>query len=112
MGLVKFPFDNNFGIYIHDTPNKVDFGGVQRAQSHGCVRVQEPKKLALELLQGSAWSEGGITKAMYSGKEQYAKLPQPVSVSIFYLTTWTDDKGNLRFGTDVYGHDRQQLKQL
>ncbi|OWY22974.1 hypothetical protein C7N43_02920 [Sphingobacteriales bacterium UPWRP_1] len=112
MGLVKFPFDNNFGIYIHDTPNKVDFGSAHRAQSHGCVRVAEPKKLAMELLQGSNWGEGGITKAMNSGKEQYARLPKPVSVTIYYLTAWTDAEGNLRFGTDVYGHDRQQLKQL
>ncbi len=112
MGLVKFPFANNYGIYIHDTPNKVDFGGVNRAQSHGCVRVQEPKKLALELLEGSNWNDGGVTKAMYSGKEQYAKLPQPVSVTIFYITTLTDENGKLRIAPDVYGHDRNQMKML
>ncbi|QQS30532.1 MAG: L,D-transpeptidase family protein [Sphingobacteriales bacterium] len=112
MGLVKFPFSNNYGIYIHDTPNKVDFGGVNRAQSHGCVRVQEPKKLALKMLEGSNWNEGGITKAMYSGKEQYAKLPQPVSVTIFYITTLTDENGKLRLAPDVYGHDRRQMNLL
>ncbi|HRI26665.1 MAG TPA: L,D-transpeptidase family protein [Chitinophagales bacterium] len=112
MGLVKFPFANNFGIYIHDTPNKVDFGGAYRAQSHGCVRVQEPKKLAQLMLNGSKWTEGSIGSAMYSGKEQFAKLPQPVSVTIFYLTTWVDDNGKLQFGRDVYGHDKRQIAQL
>jgi murein L,D-transpeptidase YcbB/YkuD len=112
MGRVKFPFDNNYGVYIHDTPNQHDFGLKKRATSHGCVRVKEPAALAANLLSGSKWTSDGMKKAMYSGKQQYANLPENVSVNFYYFTAWADAKGNLRTGTDVYGYDRRQLKAL
>ena len=112
MGRVKFPFDNNYGVYIHDTPNQHDFGMKTRATSHGCVRVKEPAALAAQLLKGSQWSNEGMKKAMYSGKQQYANLPQHVSVNFYYFTAWADAQGKLRTGKDVYGYDRRQLKAL
>lgn len=112
MGRAKFMFSNNYSIYLHDTPNKVDFNNSYRAQSHGCIRVQDPKRLAVELLEGGRWSEGGIKTAMFSGKEQYASLPEPVKVHLVYFTCWVDDNGLLQFARDIYGHDRRQLPQL
>lgn len=112
MGRVKFPFDNNYGVYIHDTPNQHDFGLTKRATSHGCVRVKEPAVLATHLLKGSNWTANGMKKAMYSGKQQYANLPERVSVNFYYFTAWADANGKLRTSPDVYGYDRRQLKAL
>lgn len=113
MGKVKFPFENNYGIYLHDTPNRIAFNQAFRAESHGCVRVHEPARLAFEMLKGkSNWTEDRIRAGMASNKEQYISLPEEVRVHIFYLTTWVDDKGHLRFLRDLYGHDRRQLKQM
>lgn len=112
MGRAKFMFTNNHSIYLHDTPNQVDFNKKRRSESHGCVRVKEPKLLATKLLSGKkGWNSGRIGSAMASGKEQYVKPPVPVKVHIAYFTTYVDRSGNLRFIGDVYGHDRRQLKQ-
>lgn len=112
MGRVKFPFDNNHGVYIHDTPNQYDFGLTTRATSHGCVRVQEPEKLASEMLKGSNWTQAAMRKAMFSGKQQYANLPQNVSVNFVYFTAWARENGTWQYAKDVYGHDKRQLKAL
>lgn len=112
MGKAKFQFENNYGVYLHDTPNKVDFGLNNRSASHGCVRVQQPDKMAVAVLQGSNWDEGRITAAMNSGKETYATLPEPVKVNFVYFTNWVDAKGNLKQGTDCYGYDKRQMKAM
>lgn len=46
LGRVKFIFPNNYAIYFHDTPAQSYFKRQQRAFSHGCIRLAEPKKLA------------------------------------------------------------------
>lgn len=112
MGRIKFPFDNNYGVYIHDTPNQHDFGLTTRATSHGCVRVKEPQILAAEMLKGSKWTKEGMRKAMYSGKQQYANLPEKVSVNFVYFTAWPDSNGQIQYAKDVYGFDKRQLKNL
>ena len=112
MGKAKFQFSNNHGIYLHDTPNQIDFQARIRNASHGCVRLKNPQRLAEEVLKGGKWAKSNISVAMNSGKEQYAKLPQDVFVHVYYMTTWADDDGLIQFRPDVYGHDRRQLKAL
>ncbi len=113
MGQAKFMFQNNHSIFLHDTPNKVDFDSDMRAQSHGCIRVSEPALFAAKLLKGkSGWSMGRIQKAMDSGKEQFIKPPTSIKVHINYLTTWVDKNGELQHREDIYGHDIQQLQRL
>ncbi|MGB0839087.1 MAG: L,D-transpeptidase family protein [Chitinophagales bacterium] len=112
MGKAKFMFANGHSIYLHDTPNQQDFKINYRAQSHGCIRVSEPQRLAEVLMQGSDWDAPKIKTAMNSGKERYVNLPTDTKVHLFYLTAWVDDAGTLQFRSDIYGHDRRQLKQL
>src|SRR5207237_7436447 len=50
LGIVKFRFPNKHDVYMHDTPERNLFGGAIRAFSHGCMRVQNPIKLAEVLL--------------------------------------------------------------
>lgn len=112
MGLVKFPFDNDYGVYLHDTPNKGSFGNRNRAESHGCVRVGNPLLLSQQILKGSNWTSDGMQRAMYSGKQQFASIPRPVRVNLVYFTASVDSKGNLVTRRDVYGYDSRQIKQL
>jgi murein L,D-transpeptidase YcbB/YkuD len=107
LGQVKFVFPNEHGIYLHDTPAKGLFEYPKRAFSHGCIRLAEPEKLAEYLLRKvPGWTTEKIKKAMNSGKEQWVKLPNPVSVSLSYYTAWVDDEGLLQLRQDIYGLDK------
>ena len=44
-------FPNKHDIYMHDTTQKSLFAKTVRAESHGCMRVQNPDQLALTLLK-------------------------------------------------------------
>ena len=113
LGRVKFLFPNSYNIYLHDTPQKSLFGETRRAFSHGCIRLNEPRRLAEFLLRkDSAWSESKITAAMNSGNEKYVTLKEPVKVFIGYFTAWVDSKGELNFRDDIYGHDARIAEKM
>lgn len=113
LGQVKFLFPNSFSIYLHDTPSKDLFNEDSRAFSHGCIRVAEPKKLAMYLLRNdAAWNEQKIVQAMNSGKEQYVTLKEPVPVYIAYFTAWVDREGKINFRKDIYKRDERLAEMI
>lgn len=113
LGRVKFLFPNSFNIYFHDTPAKSLFNQDKRAYSHGCIRLQDPEKMARYLLQNNPeWTPEKIRTAMDSGKEQYVKLKKPVPVIITYYTAWVDEGGLLNFRDDIYDHDKELVKKM
>ena len=106
LGRVKFLFPNSFNIYFHDTNAKGLFSKDKRAYSHGCIRLEEPEKMANYLLRNQPeWTPEKIEDAMNSGTEKYVKLKDPIPVFITYYTAWVDDAGQLNFREDIYGHD-------
>ena len=115
LGLVKFLFPNSYNIYLHDTPSKSLFAESQRAFSHGCIRLSEPKKLAKFLLRrDSTWTTDKITAAMNSGKEKYVRLRGSNEIPVFigYFTAWVDHTSKLNFRKDIYGHDQKMAERL
>lgn len=113
LGQVKFVFPNEYGIYLHDTPAKGLFDYPKRTFSHGCIRLAEPEKLAAYLLRNvPGWTNEKIKKAMNSGKEQWVKLPIPVSVSLCYYTAWIDNEGLLQLRQDIYGLDKKSANNV
>jgi L,D-transpeptidase YcbB len=64
LGEMKFNFKSGDAIYLHDTNEKWAFGSSYRAVSHGCVRVQNYKKLASFITTISPISEKDYTKKM------------------------------------------------
>src|SRR5216683_2758492 len=65
LGRVKFEMPNIYDIYLHDTPSRPLFRRVSRSLSHGCVRLENPRELALYLLSGrSGWAEGDIDRVI------------------------------------------------
>ena len=108
LGHVKFLFPNSYNVYLHDTPADALFAKPGRAFSHGCVRVEEPEKLAKYVLRDRPeWDETKLFAAMKSGDEQHVKLKDKIPVHIVYFTSWVDEKGGLHFQPDIYGYDRQ-----
>jgi L,D-transpeptidase YcbB len=108
LGRVKFLFPNSFNIYFHDTNAKGIFSKDKRAYSHGCIRLEEPEKMAHYLLRNEpGWDAGKIEEGLNSTSERYVKLKNPVPVVITYYTAWVDERGQLNFRDDIYNHDRE-----
>ena len=78
MGQMKFGFDNNDGIYLHDTPRKELFASADRNLSNGCVRLEDAPRLA-------RWLLGRDPSVASSAPEQHLPLPGGVPIVITYL---------------------------
>ncbi len=99
LGRLAFMFPNDHSVYLHDTPARELFSEDMRALSHGCVRVEDPMRLA-ELVLG--WPERRISAAI-GGPERTVFLPQPLPIHIEYFTDFVDEDGILQERPDVYG---------
>ena len=112
LGDVKFIFPNTNDIYLHDTPHDELFSQAKRGFSHGCVRVEKPIDLAEYLLRNSAgWDRAQILNTISVRKEKYVKLKEVLPVYLVYFTAWADDKGQVHFRDDIYGHDKTLAQQ-
>jgi murein L,D-transpeptidase YcbB/YkuD len=113
LGRVKFLFPNSFSMYLHDTPSKSLFREEKRAFSHGCIRVSEPRRLALHLLRNdSSWTPERVDAAMNAGIERFVSLSRPIPVSIVYFTAWVDRRGSLQFRDDIYRRDERLMEMI
>lgn len=108
LGRVKFMFPNKFNIYLHDTPSKSLFNRTMRAFSHGCIRVEDPFRLAKLLLsEDDRWTPERFEETLALGDRRVVNLPHPINVHLTYLTAWVDDVGEMQFRPDIYGRDRR-----
>ena len=114
LGLVKFRFPNTHDVYLHDTTQKGLFANAERAYSHGCVRVQNPDKLATVLLgHDQDWTQARVSAAMYNGADANAvRIKNRIPVYISYFTAIVDEDGQLKQYKDLYGHDRRMIAAL
>ncbi|SHK70033.1 L,D-transpeptidase family protein [Hymenobacter psychrotolerans] len=112
LGDVKFIFPNSNDVYLHDTPNDQLFSQAKRGFSHGCVRVEEPLKLAEYLLRNKpGWDMAKIEETIAAGEEKYVSLKEHLPVYLVYFTAWVDQSGNVHFRDDIYGHDKSLAKE-
>ena len=113
LGKVKFIFPNSYNIYFHDTPAKSLFNNENRAFSHGCIRLEEPVKMAEYLLRNQPeWTPAKISEAMNASKEKWVTLKENTPVLITYFTCWVSNDGLLNFRDDIYGHDEKMAERL
>jgi murein L,D-transpeptidase YcbB/YkuD len=107
LGFIKFIFPNQHSVYLHDTPSRSLFGAERRAFSHGCVRVDQPFRLAEEVLgRDGPWSEQKL-RALIGKGERHIRLRERLSVHLTYFTLAADDQGRLRTFDDLYGVHRK-----
>jgi murein L,D-transpeptidase YcbB/YkuD len=105
MGMMKFMLPNYFGIYLHDSPEKAHFTKNELWISNGCVRVEDYKRFAAWLFNGSV-PTGGNPKV-----EEEVNLPTPVPVYMTYLTVQPTAAG-VQFLADPYGRDAKLMEQF
>ena len=113
LGRIRFNFYNRFMVYQHDTPDQYFFAHDVRAESHGCMRVQDAAKYA-EILSHMArpdeqWTAEKI-KSMFGNTEQEIQLQSvPIWIHLTYQTAFVDDAGKLQTRRDLYNLDSRTL---
>ena len=113
LGRMKFMFPNNYHIYLHDTPSKRLFDETNRAFSHGCIRVENPKKLANYLLRNNPkWNPAKVDKTLLTDKQIGINIKPTIPVYITYFTAWVDVNGQLNFRNDLYDLDKKLSKEV
>ena len=98
MGKVKFGFVNDFGVFLHDTPEKKLFAKHKRFLSHGCIRLERPEALASWLLGSDAAPPSGEP-------EELVRVNPGVPIYLSYLTAQPADDGTVTYAQDIYGLD-------
>lgn len=113
LGKMKFLFPNSYSIYLHDTPSKELFDRNKRDFSHGCIRVENPKKLAMYLLRNDkTWTQENVDKVLKTNINTEILIKPTIPVYITYFTAWVDVKGNLNFRDDIYNLDNELAKEI
>lgn len=103
MGMMKFMLPNYFGIYLHDSPEKDHFTKNELWISNGCVRLEDYKRVARFLFDGS------IPKGRDPKIEEEVDLPQQIPVYMTYLTVQPTADG-VQFLEDHYGRDAHLME--
>jgi murein L,D-transpeptidase YcbB/YkuD len=113
LGLVKFVFPNEYGVYMHDTSARWLFDRERRDLSHGCIRVENPEDLADWVLRGqSGWSWDRVVEAMQGTESISVKVKRPIQVVLMYATAVVMSDGEVHFLPDIYGEDQALEKEL
>ncbi len=115
LGVMKFNFDNPYAVYMHDTNERWLFKNSSRANSHGCVRVQEWEKLAryftlidsLNLSAGDtlSYTFDSVKTLLSEKKNRRLAIKTPVKVYFTYFSCEGKD-GKIKFYDDIYGDDK------
>lgn len=109
LGFVRIDMPNRDAVFMHDTPSRNLFGGDQRFNSSGCVRVQDVRDLAAWLLQSSGaarWTRAEIDAGIKEGERKDIRLPRAIPVAWVYMTGYATPDGVVHFRPDVYGIDK------
>lgn len=104
LGQVKFMLPNSSNIYLHDTPSRSHFSKPRRAYSHGCIRLEDPFRLARAVLaMQSNMSDEDIERQLAKNYNARIDLDEHLPVHIVYITNWAHD-GVVHYYDDIYGH--------
>jgi len=114
LGFVKFIFQNDYSIYLHDTPTKYHFDRDIRNYSHGCIRVAKPMQLADTLLKSDSneFNADSINNYVMKRKEKKMMFTRKLPIYIQYITCVGRDNNELIFYKDIYGYDDKIRKIL
>lgn len=106
LGEVKFMFPNPYAIYLHDTPERHLFNTTVRTHSSGCVRLNDPRDFAYELLSRQSDDPQALYHSVLNTRQQTRVfLDDPVQIHLVYRTAFTNARGDLNFREDMYGRD-------
>ncbi|MEZ5680619.1 MAG: L,D-transpeptidase family protein [Erythrobacter sp.] len=120
LGLMKLDMPNEHAIFLHDTPSKALFARDVRALSHGCIRVQGARELAMTMsMLGNAKTKADLPLIQEEVSEitasgEYTRYPMTNQwpVYITYFTYGVDVNDKLTSFADIYDRDAPVLAAL
>jgi len=105
LGFAKINFASPQGVYMHDTPGQSVFQKSFRADSSGCIRVQNIHQLVAWLLEDNGWSIQQVLRMKQSGERLFVRLKKRVPLYWTYITAWSTPDGTVQFRRDIYRKD-------
>ncbi len=105
LGYAKINFASPHGVYMHDTPGQNIFSNSFRAESSGCVRVQNIHQLVGWLLEDNGWTPQQVLRMKQTGERLNVRLKKRVPLIWSYITAWATPDGTVQFRRDIYRKD-------
>lgn len=114
LGVLKFNFDNKYGVYLHDTNNHRLFSKEVRALSHGCVRLEKFMDFAEFLIRDDSvrYPLNDLKMDLLEDQQKYVYLVHPIVIYIRYFTAEVDENNLLFFYNDIYNRDEKMMNSL
>ncbi|MBX7528516.1 L,D-transpeptidase family protein [Qipengyuania vesicularis] len=120
LGLMKLDMPNEHAIFLHDTPSRHLFNNAMRALSHGCIRVEGARELAMTMsMLGNAQTKSDIpaiqeevSEITLSGEYTRYEMKKQWPVYITYFTMASDVDGKMTTFKDIYDRDKPVLAAL
>lgn len=111
LGFIKFPLQNPYAIYLHDTDDRSLFSTDVRLLSSGCVRVEKPFEMAVLLMDSPKWTAETFMNATelsptVAESQTWLKIKKPFTVYLFYQTLLQGAEGQLISLPDYYELDK------
>lgn len=112
LGIIKFEFNNPYGVYVHDTPTKSLFKTTVRSYSHGCVRCENPVDLAkLVLLRDENIMTPDSLDTILARQTNFPiQLKKTIPIYFDYISVIPNGKDKVIFLKDIYLRDDEYLK--
>ncbi len=102
LGRFRFNLTNPYDIYLHGTNEPRLFARELRSISSGCVRLEDPRRLAELLLQGTTVTPARIDRMLDRPQPQWVKLAAPMPVQFVYWIATVETDGTVRLHPDIY----------
>ena len=114
LGILKFNFENKYGVYMHDTDSRRLFNREMRAMSHGCCRLEKFMDFAQFLIRDDSlkYPVDSLLSDISKEQQKYVYIKKPIALYINYFTAEVDEYGELHFFIDVYKRDEKMMKSL
>ena len=81
--------------------------------SHGCMRVQNPERLAeLLLAEDKGWSAEHVRGLLAQSSTNEVQLAREIPVHVTYFTAVVGEGGQVSSYSDIYGYDSRMSAAL
>ncbi|MGZ4074592.1 MAG: L,D-transpeptidase family protein [Bacteroidia bacterium] len=114
LGILKFNFENKYGVYMHDTDNHRLFGREMRALSHGCCRLEKFMQFTKLLIRDDSvrYPVDSLLSDISKAQQKYVYIKHPIAIYINYFTVEIDEYNEIHYFIDVYKRDEKMLRSL